>query len=199
MFVTSEHGIQLHDTQPRSAQCDSLIGIQVPHLFFIKKVIRSPQKIKKFPIWERIWRGRGSSWAYDWPPFDCSHYERIRRWFEFLKINLLSQYNDRFSAKGSVKLWLIYLKSHLKWSLSFRSGALRWGHTKSSTRFLLLPNYWSNGRRLQINQVYKEVWLTDWFEGNRLIVASRCGSTWQRWVSKRDDSTWPHFAWDTWD
>ncbi|CAJ0941152.1 unnamed protein product, partial [Mesorhabditis belari] len=37
MFATSEHGIQLHDIQPRSAQCDSLIGVQVPHLFFIKK------------------------------------------------------------------------------------------------------------------------------------------------------------------
>lgn len=38
MFVTAEHGIQLHDLHARSAQCDTLIAVHVPHLFFIKKV-----------------------------------------------------------------------------------------------------------------------------------------------------------------
>ncbi|CAJ0578875.1 unnamed protein product, partial [Mesorhabditis spiculigera] len=37
MFATAEHGIQMHDVQQKSLQCDALMGVQVPFMFFIKK------------------------------------------------------------------------------------------------------------------------------------------------------------------
>ncbi|CAI4224269.1 unnamed protein product [Auanema sp. JU1783] len=37
MFITAEHGLQLHDLQKKSQICDKLIGISVPYLYFLKK------------------------------------------------------------------------------------------------------------------------------------------------------------------
>lgn len=36
MFVTAEHGIQMHDLQPKAPKADSLLFVSVPHLYFLQ-------------------------------------------------------------------------------------------------------------------------------------------------------------------
>jgi len=38
MFVTAEHGIQMHDLQQKSAKTDALIFVSVPYIYFLKNV-----------------------------------------------------------------------------------------------------------------------------------------------------------------
>uniref|UniRef100_A0A1I7W7G8 WD_REPEATS_REGION domain-containing protein n=1 Tax=Heterorhabditis bacteriophora TaxID=37862 RepID=A0A1I7W7G8_HETBA len=52
IFITSEHGIQLQDLQKKSAMCDVLIGVSVPHMYFMKKPT-SPE----MALWCRSYEG----------------------------------------------------------------------------------------------------------------------------------------------
>nr|CAD2162670.1 unnamed protein product [Meloidogyne enterolobii] len=38
MFVTAEHGIQMHDLQQKSAKTDALIFVSVPYIYFLKNI-----------------------------------------------------------------------------------------------------------------------------------------------------------------
>lgn len=38
MFVTSEHGIQMHDIHPKPSKADSLLFVSMPHLYFLRNI-----------------------------------------------------------------------------------------------------------------------------------------------------------------
>ena len=45
MYITTEHGVQMHDLQPNSEKAEQLLHLSVPYLYFLKNVSHIPLKI----------------------------------------------------------------------------------------------------------------------------------------------------------
>uniref|UniRef100_A0A1I8C3E1 Intraflagellar transport protein n=1 Tax=Meloidogyne hapla TaxID=6305 RepID=A0A1I8C3E1_MELHA len=104
MFVTAEHGIQMHDLQQKSAKADALIFVSVPYIYFLRN-IEADEEDEPGGIELSISRLVIRRTLREFIGIDVTDREAIQAMLDFSFYLCIGQMDNAFKAIKFIKKW----------------------------------------------------------------------------------------------